>query len=46
MDRYEIASLSYQESEFSKQDVEKYLSVSGDNPSDSDILQILLSKNK
>lgn len=46
VDRYEIASLSYQESEFSKQDVEKYLSVSGDNPSDSDILQILLSKKQ
>lgn len=46
VDRYEIASLSYQESEFSKQDVERYLSVSGDNPSDSDILQILLSKKQ
>lgn len=45
-DKDDIASLSYQESEFSKQDVEKYLSISGDNPSDSDILQILLSKKQ
>ena len=46
VDKYEIASLSYQDSEISKQEVEKYLSVSGDNPSDSDILQILLSKKQ
>lgn len=46
VDKNDIASPSYQESEFSKQDVEKYLSISGDNPSDSDILQILLSKKQ
>lgn len=46
VDKYEIASLSYQDSKISKQEVEKYLSVSGDNPSDSDILQILLSKKQ